>query len=256
MADMARAAHANGIRAMCFTDHVDLDDWRTGRPDLHCFDNLPEMRRQYAAALAEKPADMALLLGVELGEANHDPARAAAIAGTEGFDFIIGSLHNLRGQPDFYELRYASMDACRACFDSYLTELIELAGLDCFDVMAHIGYPRRYMRRDGFDTKLTLAEHGDALSALFRTLIQSGRGIEVNCSSLRSEPWEAIPDLPLLQLYRALGGEIVTVGSDAHFAADAGVGCAKGHALLREAGFRYVTVFRQRKPEFIKIQEV
>jgi histidinol phosphatase-like PHP family hydrolase len=57
---------------MCFTDHVDLDDWRTGRPDLHCFDNLPEMRRQYAAALAEKPADMDLLLGVELGEANHD----------------------------------------------------------------------------------------------------------------------------------------------------------------------------------------
>jgi hypothetical protein len=47
-----------------------------------------------------------------------------------------------------------------------LTGVIELAGLDCFDVMAHIGYPRRYMRRDGFDTKLTLAEHGDALSAL------------------------------------------------------------------------------------------
>ena len=120
--------------------------------------------------------------------------------------------------------------------------------------MAHIGYTRRYMLRDGYDLPLTMENHGDELDAIFRTLIAGGRGIEMNCSGLRNPGIrDTIPVFSVIRRYRELGGEIITLGSDAHCTADAALGNARGLELLREAGFRYFTVFRQRKPEFIKL---
>lgn len=100
------------------------------------------------------------------------------------YDFILGSLHNLRGERDFYYLKYESEEQCLALYDRYLEELIELAAIPCFDIMAHIGYCRRYMRRQGFDIEMDMERFGDRIDTLLRTLIENGRGIELNCSGL------------------------------------------------------------------------
>ena len=50
-----------------------------------------------------------------------------------------------------------------------------------------------------------------------------------------------------------MGGEIVTVGSDGHSVAQAGLCIADGYERLRAAGFRYVTTFRQRRAQFVPI---
>jgi histidinol-phosphatase (PHP family) len=62
-----------------------------------------------------------------------------------------------------------------------------------------------------------------------------------------------IPDTPILRRYRELGGELITTGSDAHCAADAGEGVRRGAELLRELGYKYYTIYKSRKPEFIRI---
>lgn len=254
MKDMALASYERGIKLLCFTDHVDLDDYRTGKPDYKCFDVWDEIVRQHAEAVAAAPEDLEILTGIELGQANHDPERAERIASTKGLDFVIGSLHNLRDTPDFSIMRYISVADCKYYLSRYVDELIELSLLNCYDVMAHIGYTRRYMLRDGFDMPLTMKNHGEGLDELFRNLITSGKGIEVNCSGLRNAGiHNTIPSFSVIKHYRELGGEIITVGSDAHCTGDAGVGIERGFELLREAGFEYFTVFRQRKPEFIKL---
>ena len=57
----------------------------------------------------------------------------------------------------------------------------------------------------------------------------------------------------LLIQYRQLGGEIVTLGTDAHDPEDLGKGILQATRLLRELGFRYYTVYRRRVPEFIPL---
>ena len=52
---------------------------------------------------------------------------------------------------------------------------------------------------------------------------------------------------------RELGGDIVTVGSDAHNVKSAGLGVAEGYELLRENGFRYVATYRHHKAEFKRL---
>ena len=77
-------------------------------------------------------------------------------------------------------------------------------------------------------------------------MAQAGRAIEVNTWCGRTvTQWQ-----PLLELYRDCGGEIVTVGSDAHTPADVGKGVRAACALLRECGFRRVCTYEKHQPVF------
>lgn len=258
MAEMAAAAFKRGVVEACFTDHCDFGDQETMQVGPEVFE-IPEMQaRQFGEAQKSAPKGMTLRLGLELGEANHDPERAMKVYGIEGYDCVIGSLHNLLGMKDFYYLDYKNMEYCYQLYDRYLDELIELAALPCFDVMGHIGFCLRYMSKQGFQAELTLERNGEKIDALLRTLIQNGRGLELNCADLvpggrKNALLVTFPSIPILRRYRELGGEIVTVGSDAHNTRASGVGIAEGYELLRENGFQYVTAFYRHRPEFIKL---
>lgn len=255
MSEMALASYEKGVRKLCFTDHCELDDHTTGLPDPNCYSFRQRMLNMYEDALRAVPGDMELFLGLELGEGNHDPQGMKEIVADERLDFVLGSLHNVRGHADFFELDYSGLSFCREVLDIYMDELIELSRIGNFDVMAHVGYPVRYMRKKGVaQAEMSLRTHGDGMKTLFRNLVEQGRGIEINCSGLRNKYVnETIPSPELVRLYKEQGGEIITLGSDAHRTADAAFGLREGMDLLRETGFRYVTVFRGRKPEFIKL---
>lgn len=253
MLDMARASCYSGVRYLCFTDHVDLDDYRTGLPDPGCFSSRETTRAAYRETLAAAPANISVRLGVELGEGNHDPARAKAIAASPEFDFVLGSLHNVRGMQDFYGLDYNSEADCKKLFDLYVSELLELSKLDFYDSMAHIGYPIRYARRAGFTSlAINMSTYGDELTVLLQNLIDGGRGIEINTAGYRDELIGGpIPSSDVLRRYRDLGGEIVTIGSDAHSVSQAAAGLRPGLELLQRVGFTRAAVFEKRKPHFI-----
>lgn len=255
MPDMARASRYAGVSFLCFTDHVDLDYFESGIPDPDCFLNRRQMRAAYRQTLKAVPEGLKVFLGVELGEGNHDPARAKAIAASKEFDFVLGSLHNVRGMMDFYGLVYESEEYCKEMLDRYMEELLELSKLDFYDSMAHIGYPVRYLHRAGFmDMAINMRSYGSELTEIFKNLIQNGRGIEINTSGYRDEHIGGpIPSADVLRRYRELGGELITIGSDAHSVSQAGVGLRSGMELLRQLGFLYVTVYENRKPQFIKL---
>lgn len=255
MLEMALAAHHNGINIICFTDHVDIDNCQNGEPNPECFCNREKMKEMYQEALSGAPAEMNIRLGIELGEGNHDPERAIEIASSPEYDFILGSVHNLKGTPDFYDLKYYDKSVCLELIGRYMEELLELASVDCFDVMAHIGYPIRYTRRAGFkDIEISLNTYGDEIRQILKTLIENGKGIEVNCSGFRNPlVGGTIPTVDVLRLYREMGGEIITAGSDSHKSKHAGAGIREGFDILRNLGYKYITVFEKRKPEFLKI---
>lgn len=254
MYDMARAEAAQGIEIMCFTDHCDLVDWYTYEFRPQCRDSVPEGLRKLAE-LKQMPhlPDIEVCAGVELGEPLFAPDVAREIAGSPGLDFIMGSLHILQDYGDLWAVKFESVEHCNRIFDAYMDELLEIAELDFFDVMAHIGYSRRYMWQQGFTgVELSLELFGEKIRELLRRLIDNGRGIEINCSGIR-DGCGPFPQAEILQLYRSMGGQIITVGSDAHRTQDAAKCVREGYELLCACGFRYVTVFKNRKPEFLPI---
>lgn len=253
MHQMVEAAAKMGMQQICFTNHCDLVDW-ADMQKVKSRPTAPEdtllKYRQMVEAHGKPPIDVRL--GLELGEALWDIPTALSMAETQGLDFIMGSLHIMQGLGDFCIIQYTSERQCYDLYDQYMDELIEIAKLDFFDTMAHVGYCHRYMSRYGFDIKLTLDRYGDKIETLFGIIIANGKGIEINCSGLR-DGLEAFPNEPLLKLYRKMGGEILTIGSDAHEPKDAAKCVREGFALAQECGFRYVTTFKNRKASFEKI---
>ncbi len=252
MWDMVRAEAEAGVGVVCFTNHCDLFRWQNDAPNPRC--------RVITSASAEKLREMRqahrlpieVRLGLELSEGHRDPTLAAELASDSALDFVLGSLHMLPGLGDFYFLTYTDVEQCMSLFDLYLDELQQIAELDFYDALAHLGYGRRYMRRAGVDAAMTLARFGDKVEHLLRTVIDKGKGLEINCSGIR-DGCGPFPSEEILRLYRSLGGEIITAGSDAHTPEDAAKGLREGCRILRQCGFAYITVFRHRKLEWIKL---
>ena len=252
MWDMICAEADAGMEAICFTNHCDVARWDDFTPAARCLEIIPESAEKLAAVRAEHTLPLEVYLGIELADAQLYPERAAQLAADPALDFVLGSMHLIPGVGDFYFQHYTDAEQCAGIFDGYMQQLQRVAELDFYDTLAHIGYVRRYMWRAGVDFGLTLARYGDRIEQLLRTVIDKGRGIEINCSGIR-DGCGPFPSEEILRLYREMGGEIVTVGSDAHKTNVAAAAVREGYALLNACGFDYVTYFRQRKPEFIKL---
>lgn len=249
--DMIAAAEAAGLRAVCFTDHVDMAEEHTGQTA----PTWPGLREKYAArreqhALMADGGGVEVRFGIELGEPCQAPDVAESAAGEEGLDLVIASLHNLPDTPDFHHIPYGSEEECEAINHRYLAELLRTVRWGKFDVLGHIGYTARYMSARGFTEKLTVEKYGDELEELFNELIDRGIGIECNTSGFRSGGTFPYPDRDVLTLYRELGGEIITVGSDAHVPGQVGMHFPEVYELLYSCGFMYVAEFRGRNPIF------
>lgn len=244
LADMAAAAAAAGMEELCVTDHCDLLD-EDGKP-VRTFD-WPAALEQFHQALPHCPDGLTLRLGLELGMAHVDPEAARDILSQPELDFVIGSIHNLSPQAgggDFYYLDHSKVDRCYATLDDYFGSMALLSATGFYDVLGHIIYPLRYMT-----APVTLERYWEMLDAILRTVAEQGKGIELNTytgHTLRA--WR-----PVLKRYRDCGGEIVTLGSDAHAPEGVGRGIHEACGLLREAGFRYTATYRRHVPQFHKL---
>ena len=68
--------------------------------------------------------------------------------------------------------------------------------------------------------------------AILRQLAVKGLALEINTSGLRQKIGETLPGKKFLTRYRELGGELLTIGSDAHLPGDLGAGVEQLHVLL------------------------
>ena len=243
---LAEAALRQGLRELCVTDHFDCHEprWQCERQAVQT--QLAEIRELYGERLA-------LPFGIEIGQGAQNPAAEQRALSFGRYDFIIGSLHNLRGEQDFCFLKFESEAGCHAQLARYFEELFEHVEKSTFDVLGHLSYPLRYMAGD-YGLPVDFSPYRAEIAEIFRRLTESGRGIELNTSGLRQKIGRTMPEAEHLRLYRELGGEIITIGSDAHYAEHVGAGIREGMELLRECGFRYVCTYRLHKPEFIPIE--
>lgn len=247
MARMAEAAVRRGLNEICFTDHLDTVEWGTYAPRTTY--DWAALVRQWEEARKKWGGRIAVKLGVELGEAALSFDRAEKLlSGAPELDFIIGSVHLMGpryGHEDLYYIPKADAAYYHDVIDDYLDDVLALARWGKFNVLGHLTLPVRYIW-DNAGIKMDFSAHMDRVEALFREIIPRGLGIECN-TNRGAVP---LPDESILRLYRALGGEIITVGSDAH--SPEYVGCRAGETqeLLRQCGFRYLTTFTGGKPEF------
>ena len=249
--EMAQGAVEHGVNEICFTDHFDiLDIDGSYNPN---FDWAPARVQQQQAK--EKWGDQVTIrYGIELGNVPTDFEAGERVQIEPGLDFVICSVHNLSiaaGRLDFYDFHYQDAATCYVHLDDYFHTMLQSVQWGKFDIVGHIPYPMRYMRdRDG--QNVSLDRYQDQIREILKIVIENGRGIEVNTKNWSERIQQDY--IQLMTTYKELGGEIVTVGSDAHSPEYVGSQIAHVYDLLKSIGFRYVAAFAERKPHFIKLE--
>jgi histidinol-phosphatase (PHP family) len=245
MEKMAEAARRRGLAEICFTDHIDLDF----PGDIDFIFDFREYDRKYAEVKSAYP-DINIKKGLEAGLELRTAESMAAIAAEHGFDYVIGSRHLVMGFDPFGSELWR-LYSQKEAYEAYLQECIEcVSACDFYDVFGHLGFVSKFCPFE--DALMRYGDYKEMLDVLLRMLIEKGKGLEVNTGGIKNTG-SVMPEASIIKRYFELGGEITTVGSDAH--EEYAVGRAVGDTLgmLKSIGFKYVCAFDKRRPRFLTI---
>ncbi len=246
--DMLKKGLERGLSLMCMTEHLDLDyPYEDVTFDLDTDAYFQEMR-----GLQEAYRDqIELRIGAELGLQPHLGDAYRDWLSDKSFDFLIGSTHLVDRLDPYYPDFWAAYEPA-AGISRYLdVTLKNIRSFDDFDVYGHIDYIIRYVPKG--ERVFSYRKHADQVDAILKLLIRKGKGIEINTGGFKAGLSEPNPCRDILRRYRELGGEILTMGSDAHTPEYVAYRFEDAKEILRECGFRYFTVFRERKAEFLSL---
>ena len=93
----------------------------------------------------------------------------------------------------------------------------------------------------------------EQIDPILRVLAENGKALECNTGGFRSRLSHQNPDTEILKQYRRMGGEHITIGSDAHAPEHLGYGFTRAKELLKQCGFHYYTIYHNRKAEMIPL---
>lgn len=241
-----------GLTEMCFTEHNDFDYPVTERETEGFFELNPDVYLYDFLKLREKYEDrIHLLFGLELGLQPHLSRRNAAFAKAHDYDFIIGSSHLCNGKDPYYPAFYEGRAQEEGYLEYFESILENLKVFSNFDVYGHLDYVVRYgpKKDEGYSYEM----YREVLDQILEKLIDMEKGIEMNTSGLAKGLREPNPCAGILTRYRELGGEIVTVGSDAHAPGQIAHAFDRAAEILKICGFRYYAVYEKRSPSFHKL---
>lgn len=237
-----------GMKSICFTDHLDLD-----YPDIECDFDLDIDNYYFSICkLRDKYSDkIDIRTGVEMGLEPHLAKRLDEKICRQDFDFIIGSSHLVNGKDPYYK-SYFEGRSNREAYTEYFASILScLDTCSNFDVYGHLDYVIRYTpyKNDPF----VASDYFDIIDEILKRLINSGKGIELNTCGYNAGLNAPNPSPDIIRRYRRFGGEIITIGSDAHTPDRVGADFDKAEHILKECGFKYYSIFKNRKPDFIKL---
>ena len=247
MESMVAAAVEKGFKQIAFTDHIDFSP--TGEK-LYYID-YDEYLIEFNRIKDKYAGKIELVFGIEMGL---EPQIAHVIndfISKYPFEFVIGSSHSTEMKEHFSEDFFQGKDK-KTAHAMYFEEVYKnVTTINCFDCYGHLDYISRYGPYE--DKSLNYWDHDEIIDEILMELISDGKGIEINTSALRYGLDSPYPCFDILKAYKDFGGEIITIGSDAHEPKNLGWQFDKARDVLLNAGFEYYTVFKNRKPKFIRI---
>ncbi len=254
---IAERAIELGLSGVTVTDHYDPNSPKTyaklaldkQSTVLASIDEVCAVRDEYAGRLE-------LLCGAELGSPFRYKDSCDVITCDNRVDQIIGSVHIFEpiynnGVAEGYSGFHDEPREADRLIEAYFTDIFRNIAFSDIDVVGHISFLQRYIIRDGnilFDTK----RYVDACADVMRTAISHGKAVEINSKSMYVSDNPVLSEFELMRMYRDLGGELVTIGTDAH-SLDQFAAANEARDVLKAAGFKSACYYKSREPVFYSL---
>lgn len=247
MEKMIKKAIRLGLKEIAFTDHVDFD---YPDPSFEAIDydvyieEFSRLKKQYQGRIN-------LVLGVEVGYQPHVRDNIEKVLRHYPFDFVICSTH-MADRLDFYTGDFFKAKRQDEAYRRYFENVLEaVQQFNNYDVYGHLDFIVRY--GDFPEKTLCYADYKDIIDEILKKIIANGSGIEINTSGYRYKLNQLHPQAAIVKRYFELGGEIITIGSDAHQTEDLCSHFTTAYQLLKELNITHIATFKNRQVHFVKI---
>ena len=242
-----KAAIKNKVKIMAFTDHMDnfCQNDRDISFDLEkYFSTIYKFREKYKNQIK-------ILAGVEVGLACENADKINQFIDENPFDFIIGSIHAVEFK-DIWSNRKIIEENPKYYFRKYYQYMLEsIKSCKNFSALGHIDYIDRYIKDKSVIPDFSFYE--DLIEEILKELVKTNRGFEYNTAGFRNDLTHANPKDKILEKYKNLGGNIITLGSDSHFPDTISYKIDDGIKHLKDLGFDHISYFENKKEKIIEI---
>lgn len=255
MEDVVKDAVRLEMDEICFTDHVDYGakvDWDSGEKirycqgqpmvnvDYHAYaEEISKLRAQYGNQIT-------IRMGMEFGMQIHTISKYEALYERYPFDFIILSVHQVEDK-GFWSQEFQQGRTQKEYNERYYEEMLALVKqFQNYSVLGHLDLIVRYDKMGTYPFRYV--KH--YVEKILREVIKNDKGIEVNTSSYRYGLKDSTPSMAILEMYRDMGGQIITLGSDSHAPAHLGTHMKEAKELLKSIGFRNFCTYDKMNPIF------
>lgn len=253
MSAMIDAALQKGLRTICFTEHMDYDyPPQPGEDSLEFLVDMDGYTKCLFDLKERYKNKIEVLYGIELGMMPYLADRYQAVVEKYPFDFIIASSHLVNGRDPYYPESYFSgiteEEGYRAYFETIMANMQAFSG---FHSYGHIDYVVRYGPHR--NQNYSYEKYRDVLEPALKYIIQSGKALEINTGGYKYGLGQPHPHLDVLKAFKAMGGELITIGADAHAPEHVGFAFDRLSSVLEDLGFKYYTIFKAGKPHMIQL---
>ena len=250
MTDNIKNAKENGLTSVCITDHYDIDfPVRPDEPEMDFWLDHEAYIKYMSELRNTLYPDFDLRIGVEMGLMTESTQKCSDFVKSHPeLDFIIASIHVVDNLDPYYPEYFLDKTDKEGYLKYFETILDVVKTYNDYNVFGHLDYILRCgkSKAEFFEVK----DYYDVFYEILKTIIENGKGIEVNTAGLYKSLGFCHPHKDILKIYKELGGEIITVGSDSHDAKHVGYGFDTAKNLLLELGFKYYCTFKGQKEEF------
>lgn len=247
--ELINGTKSQEIKRVSITEHYDMD--YPHKDEIFTFD-----LKEYGSVfpkwreLSSKMNGPELLMGIEIGWQPHLNDRIIDTVNTLPFDTVLLSAHVFRGCEIYYS-QECPLIPRKERNKEYISLLTRMADeLDCYDIIAHYDYINRYI--DDKDSAVFYNDCPKEFDSLFEVIISKEKALEINTSSINSQMNKGssfiMPDPDIIRRYIAMGGKLITMGSDAHKSDRIGLHFEKTANYLKSLGVSEVFYFKNRKP--------
>lgn len=246
-----KTAIERGIKHIAFTEHYDII------PDpgaITCDEQ--QAKEAYLEAKDIYGDRLDVIHGIELAHIHKPECRKIGkdVVDKINPDFVLGSLHINDDGTDYYTMNFSaySDEQLLSSLNDYLSQILTFAKECDFDSLAHCTYPLRYFYMNGRLGVVDMKKYKEPYSEIFKVLIQRGKSLEINSSTLRGDYGQPLPCFELIKLYVDLGGNRFTLGSDAHHFSLVGTKIDEVQEYIKSLGIDGVMTYHNRQETLVK----
>lgn len=238
----------NNIKRVVITEHYDYDYPHKEEPpqtfDIHQYIEAFEVWKKLSS-------NVELNMGIELGYQSHIADIIDEVSLSAPFDSVILSNHLIDGKDVYFNTECYKLYTKEELHKKYISVLAEMAEkCNNYNIIGHYDYINRYCKKR--NCNVLYSDCPEEFDRLFEIIIAKGKSLEINTRSIhkliQKKSKMTMPDPEILKRYQAMGGSMITLGSDSHTTPTLGIHFEETATYLKSLGFKSNFYFKKRMP--------